>query len=110
MRSRQVKQQIDGETLFFCCEKCIDQYTANEHGESADIKPAKLPRQIPKAVARQRLCPVMEEPLDAMGGPWKIIVEGNQYMSAVKVVWNQFRRNLVNILRVQKLTEQTERK
>ena len=70
---------IGDETIYVCCAGCIDEVKSN---------PAKYVAKKPKlvvttateadvaAIARQKVCPVMDEPLDAMGGPYKTVVDG----------------------------------
>ena len=71
-----------GRDVFLCCKGCIKFLEKEPQKYLAKLPPLPKPA-VSKAtqvdtqfVAAQRLCPVMDEPLDTMGGPYKTIVEG----------------------------------
>jgi len=73
------KTSLQGRTVFICCQGCVTSLR-NEPQKYL----AKLPEPLPVkatpvdavAVQRQRVCPVMKGPLNAMGGPWRVTVKG----------------------------------
>ncbi len=94
-----VKVTIGNKPIFLCCKGCIKKiqahpakYLSMVHGESEDNQAATpvvptgdeqvrpgifkvVPADAP-FVAAQKRCPVMDEPLDAMGGPFKVNASG----------------------------------
>lgn len=73
------KVNVNGRDVYLCCKGCIKFIQKNPKKYLTKI-PAPLPVKAAKAdaaaVARQKLCPVMDEKLNAMGGPWKVVVKG----------------------------------
>ena len=75
---------IGEQVVYVCCAACIDTVKANPSKYLAKLAPPQpSQRTVEKAtaadarfVAAQQLCPVMDEPLDAMGGPYKTIIAG----------------------------------
>lgn len=74
-----------GREVFLCCKGCLkflrkqpQQYLAKLPPMPQSTKPQvmKATEQDAQHVAAQQLCPVMDEPLDSMGGPFKTIVSG----------------------------------
>jgi YHS domain-containing protein len=76
---RPLKVRVGGREIFICCKGCTILLKKNPAKYLAMI-PAPLPIKATKTdgalIARQRLCPVMDEPLNSMGGPWKIYAKG----------------------------------
>lgn len=71
--------------VYLCCKGCLkflekdpEKYLAMLPPLPESAKPAlvKATEADARFVAAQELCPVMDEPLDAMGGPYKTVVEG----------------------------------
>ncbi len=73
------KVNVNGQDVFVCCKGCIKFIQKNPKKYITKI-PAPLPTKATKsdaaAIDRQKLCPVMDEKLTAMGGPWKVFVKG----------------------------------
>lgn len=76
-----VKSSLQGKDVYLCCSGCVNElkthpekYIANSPVK--DGPPIRASKVDALAVATQKLCPVMDEPLDAMGGPWKVTVKG----------------------------------
>lgn len=88
-----VKLLVGARPIFLCCKGCIKKvkakpntYLARVYGEESG---SAVPRggeevrtgvfRVSKAdqpfIGKQKQCPVMEEPLDAMGGPYRVEVE-----------------------------------
>lgn len=71
-----------GRDVFLCCKGCIKFLEKEPQKYLAKLPPlpkpavSKVTQVDAQFVAAQKLCPVMDEPLDAMGGPYKTIVEG----------------------------------
>ena len=71
--------------VFLCCKGCVKFLEREPQKYLAKLPPAPgaTKPQVVKATkvdepfaAAQQTCPVMDEPLGAMGGPWKTVVEG----------------------------------
>ncbi len=70
--------------VFLCCQGCVERFKSNPDEYLVKLPP--LPTAKPevtkataadaKFVAAQMTCPVMEEPLDSMGGPYRTVVDG----------------------------------
>ena len=70
---------IGKQTYYVCCAGCVDALKENSAkflGKKPNMKVVHATEADAAAVARQKTCPVMDEPLDAMGGPYKTVVEG----------------------------------
>lgn len=74
-----------GRDVYLCCKGCLkflekepEKYLAKLPPQRKSAKPevAKATKLDAQFVAAQKTCPVMDEPLDAMGGPWKTVVSG----------------------------------
>lgn len=73
------KVNVNGRTVFICCKGCIKFIQKDPQKYLARIPdplPAKATKADAAAIARQRLCPVVDGKLNAMGGPWKVVVKG----------------------------------
>jgi len=71
--------RIGDRDVYVCCAGCTDRLKADPQKYLAKLTPAgpvKATRADAEAVAIQKTCPVMNKPLDAMGGPWKFNVLG----------------------------------
>ena len=75
---------VGDQRIYVCCAGCVDavksspqKYLAKTTARSKTAKPkvAKATQADARFVAAQRLCPVMDEPLDAMGGPFRTVVQ-----------------------------------
>ena len=71
-----------GRDVFLCCKGCL-KFLEKEPKKYLAKLPALPKPEVTKATAAdakfaaaQKLCPVMDEPLDAMGGPYRTVVEG----------------------------------
>jgi YHS domain-containing protein len=71
--------------VYLCCKGCLkflekepEKYLAKLPALPNSEKPivVKATKEDARFVAAQKTCPVMDEPLDAMGGPWKTVVAG----------------------------------
>lgn len=95
-----VKLMVGGKPLYLCCKGCVKKieaepakYFANVYGQAAltavlakktigkgteEVRPGVF--TVSEAdklfIAAQKTCPVMDEPLDAMGGPYKVNAAG----------------------------------
>jgi YHS domain-containing protein len=71
-----------GRDVFLCCKGCLKFLEQEPKKYLAKLPPlpgptvAKATQVDTQFVAAQKLCPVMDEPLDAMGGPYKTVVDG----------------------------------
>ena len=73
------KVRIGERDVFVCCAGCTSRLKADPETYLAKLPPAgpvKATREDAAAIAFQKTCPVMQKPLDAMGGPWKINLRG----------------------------------
>jgi len=73
------KVTIDQRDVYVCCAGCEKPLRKNPQlhlAKLVPIAPAKATKSDAVAIARQRVCPVMNEPLSSMGGPWKVTVNG----------------------------------
>ena len=67
------------DTIYTCCKGCVQALQSEPSQfsrfpkELSVIKPTAADAN---AIARQRVCPVMDEPLDAMGGPYRVNAAG----------------------------------
>ena len=89
-----IKVMVGDKPIFLCCKGCIKKVTAEPAkylamvygGGSAGSVPAgteqvregifKVSAEDAPFIAAQKKCPVMDEPLDAMGGPYKVHAAG----------------------------------
>lgn len=71
-----------GRDVFLCCEGCLGRLKEEPAKYLAKLPAEKKPQVVKataadaRAVAAQKVCPVMDAPLDSMGGPYKTVVEG----------------------------------
>jgi YHS domain-containing protein len=74
-----------GRDVFLCCKGCLKSLKKEPQKYLAKLPPlpgatkssvVKATKADARFVAAQKLCPVMEKPLDAMGGPYRTVVEG----------------------------------
>jgi YHS domain-containing protein len=80
------KVVVNGKPLFICCAGCKskvesspDQYLAKFYGaKGEEVRPGVFKATLAdtKAIAAQKVCPVMDEPLGGMGTPLKVDVKG----------------------------------
>ncbi|MBL6706552.1 MAG: hypothetical protein ISQ06_10590 [Planctomycetaceae bacterium] len=73
--------RIGDRDVYVCCAGCTNALKADPQKYLAKLTPTgpvKATRADATAVAFQKLCPVMNKPLDAMGGPWKFNVLGRE--------------------------------
>lgn len=87
-----IKLLVGGKPLFLCCKGCIkkveaepEKYLAMVHNEAATVSRDheqvrrgvfKITAADKPFIAAQKNCPVMDEPLDAMGGPYMVNANG----------------------------------
>lgn len=73
------KVYVEGRPVFLCCRGCIkfiERDPARYLAKLPAPEPARATEADATAIAEQRLCPVTEEPLSSMGGPWKVYANG----------------------------------
>lgn len=71
--------RIGDRDVYVCCAGCTNALKADPQKYLAKLAPAgpvKATRADAAAIAFQKVCPVMNKPLGAMGGPWKINLRG----------------------------------
>ena len=90
-----IKLLVDGKPLFLCCKGCIKKVQSEPEKYLAMVYKAASPASVvatnteqvrpgvfkvsdadKRFIAAQKKCPVMDEPLDAMGGPYKVNADG----------------------------------
>lgn len=88
-----VKLIVGDKPIFLCCKGCVKKvqaepakYLVAVHGDSnatvpkgtLQVRPGvfKVADADKSFIAAQQKCPVMDEPLDAMGGPYKVDADG----------------------------------
>ncbi len=89
-----IKVMVGDKPIFLCCKGCIKKIEAepskylamvygNEEGSFVPVGAEQVREGIYKVsaadapfIAAQKKCPVMDEPLDAMGGPYKVNAAG----------------------------------
>ena len=74
-----VKTKVSGRDVYVCCQGCINTLKRDPQKYLArlpDPAPVQAAKQDSVAIQRQRLCPVMDEPLGSMGAPWKVYAKG----------------------------------
>ena len=87
-----VKLLIGGKPLFLCCKGCVkkvqaepEKYLAMVYGNPTTVSKGteqvrtgvfKVTAADQPFITAQKKCPVMDEPLDAMGGPYKVSADG----------------------------------
>ncbi|MCC7333981.1 MAG: hypothetical protein IT422_02725 [Pirellulaceae bacterium] len=88
-----IKAMVGDKPIFLCCKGCVKKiqaepakYLALVYGEGVGSVPMgteqvregifRLSAADAPFVAAQKRCPVMDEPLDAMGGPYKVDADG----------------------------------
>ncbi len=74
-----IKMRVKGRNVYLCCKGCIKKLK-KEPAKYLAIIPSPAPAKATKvdavAITLQKNCPVMDEPLDGMGGPWKVFANG----------------------------------
>lgn len=71
---------VNGQKLYVCCAGCVNAVKANPAKYTAgrpQITITSTTRSDASGIARQKVCPVMDEPLGGMGTPIKVMV-GNK--------------------------------
>jgi YHS domain-containing protein len=89
-----VKLLVNGKPIFLCCKGCVkkveadpQKYLTQVYGDAVlptvasggeEVRPGvfKVTAADQPFIAAQKLCPVMDEPLDGMGGPYRVTAEG----------------------------------
>ncbi len=90
-----IKLLVGGKPLFLCCKGCIKKVQAEPEKYLAMVYKTTSPASVVATsteqvrpgvfkvsdadkpfIAAQKKCPVMDEPLDAMGGPYKVNADG----------------------------------
>ena len=70
---------VVGKTIYACCTSCVKNIESHPEQYSAGVpssQVSKVTAADSDAIALQKRCPVMDEPLDAMGGPYKVKAAG----------------------------------
>jgi YHS domain-containing protein len=96
-----VKVTIDKRDVFVCCAGCESPLRKNplvHLAKLAPTAPAKATKADAATIARQRLCPVSGEPLNSMGGAWKVIVRGEPVFVCCKGCVRTVQENPVQYL------------
>ena len=73
------KIPVGDRAVFVCCRGCIKRVVADPAKYIALLPPPPATRATDAdaaAIAAQKNCPVMDEPLGSMGVPWKVPVAG----------------------------------
>ncbi|QDT04966.1 YHS domain protein [Rubripirellula lacrimiformis] len=68
---------VDGQSLFVCCDGCVDAVHANPAkyaGGRPQITVTTATLADAAGIAAQKVCPVMDEPLGGMGTPVKVLI------------------------------------
>ena len=90
------KVSVNGQDVYVCCKGCIKFLQKTPKKFLAKI-PAPLPVKATKAdaaaITRQKMCPVMDEKLNAMGGPWKVVVKGKPIFVCCKGCIKKVQKN-----------------
>jgi len=79
--------RIGDRDVYVCCAGCTNRLKADPQKYLAKLTPTgpvKATRADAAAVAFQKTCPVMNESLNAMGGPWKINLQGRDVFVCCK--------------------------
>ncbi len=79
LMGRPVKTTVNGRDVYVCCRGCtnaLQKDPAKYLARISDPAPAKATKADEAAIARQKMCPVTDEPLDSMGVPWKVYAKG----------------------------------
>ncbi|MBW3539601.1 MAG: hypothetical protein KY476_04965 [Planctomycetes bacterium] len=106
------KTTVEGREVFVCCKGCLkslDKAPAKYLAKLPDPPPVRADRDDAAAVARQKLCPVMDEPLGSMGTPWKVTVKGQDVFVCCKGCIAKVQRNPELYLSKTGRSEQTGR-
>jgi hypothetical protein len=67
---------VGNETVYVCCAGCIDAVKSNPSEYFPQPVVTRATEADAAAIAQQKICPVMDKPLEAMGGPYKTVVAG----------------------------------
>ena len=81
------KVPVGDRAVFVCCKGCIKRVQAEPAKYVALLPPPPATRATEvdaAAIAAQKLCPVMDEPLGSMGVPWKVPVAGGSVFVCCK--------------------------
>jgi len=80
------KVELGDKSLFVCCAGCIDKVKASPDqylskyykSQGKEVRPGVFEATLAdaEAIAKQKVCPVMDEPLGGMGTPGKVNVKG----------------------------------
>jgi len=89
--------RIGDRDVYVCCAGCTNRLKADPQKYLAKMAapagPAKATQADAAAVAFQKNCPVMGESLNAMGGPWKVNVQGRDVFVCCKGCINKLQQN-----------------
>ena len=91
-----IKVRVKGRNVFLCCKGCIKMLKKEPNKYLAMIpspEPAKATKVDSVAVANQKNCPVMDEPLNSMGGPWKVYAKGQPVYVCCKGCIKKVKKN-----------------
>ena len=73
-----VKVRLGNQDVYVCCAGCTQALKTDPEVHLAKLTRHTLVKATPAdaaSIARQKVCPVMNEPLYSMGGPWKTTVQ-----------------------------------
>lgn len=91
-----IKVRVKGRDVFLCCKGCVKLLKKDPAKYLAMLpspKPAKATKADAAAIAKQKNCPVMEESLNAMGGPWKVYAKGQPLFVCCKGCIKKIQKN-----------------
>lgn len=74
-----VAVDVNGQKVYVCCAGCVSAVKSDPAKYAAgrlQITVTIATQADAVAIAAQKVCPVMDEPLDAMGGPYKVNADG----------------------------------
>ncbi len=82
-----IKVNVKGQDVFVCCKGCVAPLQQNPDKYLAKLSnpaPTKSTKADAQAIAFQKKCPVMDEPLGSMGAPLKVRVKGRDVFLCCK--------------------------
>ncbi len=91
-----IKMRVSGRDVFVCCKGCVKKVKSNPSKYLVLLpspKPAKATKADAAAIARQKDCPVMDESLNEMGGPWKVYAKGQPLFVCCKGCIKKIQKN-----------------
>lgn len=109
---RSIRMTVEGRDVYVCCQGCVNALKrdpAKYLARLPDPAPSRADEADAAGIERQRLCPVMDEPLGSMGVPWKVTVKGQDVFVCCKGCIGKVQRNPELYLSKTGRSEQTGR-